>query len=72
MARDIDNARARAVGQGEIREAEVDRDPALLFFLQAVGVVPRQRLNERSLAMVDMTGSTDDRMSDLRRHRIRR
>ena len=71
MARDINDTRSGAIGQREIREAEIDRDPALLFLLEAVGVVPGQRLDERGLAVVDVTGSTDDRMSDLRRHRLR-
>src|SRR5579872_5588811 len=71
MPRDIDDARARSVGQREIREAEIDRDPALLLFLQAVGVVAGQRLDERGLAMIDVTGSADDRVSDLR-HGLRR
>ena len=64
MAGDVDDARARAVGQGEVGEAQVDRDPALLFFLEAVGVLAGQRLDQRGLAMVDMTGGADDGVGD--------
>ena len=78
MARDIDDAGAGAVGQREIGEAEIDRDPALLFFLQPIGVLPGERLDERGLAVIDMTGGTDDRVSDcdaivrmLHRHELR-
>jgi len=69
MARDIDHARARPVPEGEIREPEVDRDAALLLLLEAVGVLPGERLDQRGLAMVDMTGGADNRMGNLRSHR---
>src|SRR5712692_7884780 len=40
MARDVDHARARPVPEGEIREPEVDRDAALLLFLETVVIRP--------------------------------
>src|SRR5260370_28024003 len=68
MARDVDHARARPVPEGEIREPQVDRDAALLLFLETVGILPGERLDQRGLAMVDMAGGADNRMGDLRSH----
>ena len=48
------------VGQGRVREAEVDRDPPLLLLLEAVGVGAGERAHERALAVVDVAGGTDD------------
>src|SRR3954463_12499298 len=59
VARDVDDGQARAVGQLERRVAEIDRDAALALLRQPVGVLPRQRLDERGLAVVDVTGGTD-------------
>ena len=64
MAGDVDHARARAVGQGEVGEAEIDRNPALLFFLEAVGVLAGERLDQRGLAVIDMAGGADDGVGD--------
>ena len=61
VARNVDDARARAVGQIEMGKAEIDRDAALLFFLEAVGVLAGQRLDQAGLAVVDMAGGADDR-----------
>src|SRR6266851_5725423 len=69
MARDVDHARARPVPEREIREPEVDRDAALLLFLETVGILAGERLDQRGLAMVDMAGGADNRMGDLRSHR---
>src|SRR5216683_2371373 len=69
MARDVDHARARPVPEREIREPEVDRNAALLLFLETVGILISERLDQRGLAMVDMTGGADNRMGDLRSHR---
>ena len=43
VAGDVDDAGASAVGQREVGEAEIDRNPALLFLLEAVGVLPGER-----------------------------
>jgi hypothetical protein len=60
VAGDVDDAGARALGQREVGEAEVDRNPALFFFLEAVGVLAGERLDQRRLAVIDMTGGADD------------
>ena len=56
---DVDDREARAVGQLERRVAEVDRDPALVLLGQPVGVLAGQRLDERRLAVVDVTRGAD-------------
>ena len=56
---DVDDGELRAVGQFERRVAEVDRDAALALLRQPVGVLARQRLDERRLAVVDVTGGAD-------------
>ncbi len=43
-----------------VGEAEVDRDPALLLFLQAVGVGAGERAHEGALPVVDVAGRPDD------------
>src|SRR5262245_28661249 len=58
----VDDPGASAIGQGEIRESEIDRDAALLFLLQAVGILARERLDQSGLAMIDMTGGADNRV----------
>ena len=55
----VDDREARAVRQLERGIAEVDRDPALVLLRQPVGVLARQRLDERRLAVVDVTRGTD-------------
>ena len=69
VAGDVDDAGAGAVGQREVGEAEVDRNPALLFFLEPVGVLAGERLDERGLAVIDMTGGADDGVSGGGSHR---
>src|SRR5690606_11910982 len=44
---------------------EVDRHPALDFLLEAVGIDAGQRLHERRLAVVDVSGGADDDGLDL-------
>ena len=44
----------------QVREAEVDGDPALLFFLQAVGVGAGEGADQRALPMVDVARGADD------------
>ena len=53
------NARFSAVDL-EVREPEVDGDPALLLFLQPVGIDAGQRAHERALAVIDVAGRADD------------
>ena len=40
--------------------AQFNRHTALLFFRQAVGVDPCERLDQRSFAMVNVSSSSDD------------
>ncbi len=56
---DVDDREARAVGQLERCVAEIDRDPALVLLGQPVGVLAGQRLDERRLAVVDVTRRAD-------------
>ena len=49
-----------------VREAEVDRDPALLLLLEPVGIGAGERLDERALAVVDVAGGPDDEGAQLR------
>jgi len=64
MSGHIDHAGAAAVGQVEVGEAQIDRDAALFLFLQAIGVVPGERLDQRGLAVIDMTRGADDRVGN--------
>ena len=41
-------------------KAQVDRDAALLLFLEAVGILAGQRFDERRLAVIDVPGRADD------------
>ena len=41
-------------------ETEINRDSAALFFFEAVGIRPRQRLHERRLAVIDVAGCADN------------
>ena len=59
VPRDVDHGEARAVGQLERRVAEVDRDAALVLLGQPIGVLARQRLDERRLAVVDVACGSD-------------
>ena len=50
-----------AAGVGfAVSKAQIDRDAALLFFRQAIGVDAGQRFDERCFAVVDMAGGGDD------------
>jgi hypothetical protein len=56
---DVDEAETD-IPQIEEREPEVDGDAPALFFLEAVGVRPGQRLDQRGLAVVNVAGRADD------------
>ncbi len=71
MAGHVHQTRARAAGQGEIGEAEVDGDPALFFLFEAVGFLPGQSFDERGLAVINVAGGADNRMRDRRSHAAR-
>jgi hypothetical protein len=51
---------ARVPSPRRMREAQVDRDAALLLFLQAIRVRSGERADERRLAVVDVPGGPDD------------
>jgi hypothetical protein len=38
-----------------VREAQIDGDAAAFFFFEAVGINPGQSLDQRGLAMVDVS-----------------
>jgi hypothetical protein len=48
------------VADGQVGEADVNRDAALFFFLEAVGVHARERAHERRLAVIYVPGCADD------------
>ena len=56
---DVDEADLEVVAR-QMREAQVDRDAALLLLAPAIAVDTGQRLDQRRLAVVDMAGSADD------------
>ncbi len=64
VAGHVDERQLRPVRQLERRVAEVDRDAALLLGRQPVGVLARQRLDERRLAVVDVARGADGQWHD--------
>ena len=65
VAGDIDDADLEGVvsgrsGEGEVSEAELDGDAALLFFGEAVRVGAGESLDEGGLAVVDVAGGSDN------------
>ncbi len=61
VAGDVDDAE-RNVIEDELREAELDRDSALLFFRQPIRLCAGERTDERGLAVIDMAGSGESEM----------
>ena len=59
MAGNVDDT-GRRVARIEMREAEIDRDAALALLLEPVGVDTGQRFDQRRLAVIDVTGGTED------------
>jgi len=51
------------VAEIQVRKAEVDADPALLLFLEAIGVDAGERPDQRGLAVVDVTGGSQDELA---------
>ena len=72
VARDVDDAHRAAARQLEAREAELDGDAALLLLGQAVGVGAGQRLDQRGLAVIDVTGGAEDERGHVRARSVRR
>jgi hypothetical protein len=44
----------------EVGKAKVDRDAASLLIRQSIRIDPRQRVNKRALAVIDMTSRAND------------
>ena len=59
VARHIDKSDAD-VPEIEIRKTDIDRNAAALLFRQSIRVDPRQCAHQRRLAVIDVTGGTDD------------
>ena len=64
MAGDVDKSQVKRIPVGgtniHVGEAEIDRDSAALFFLEAVGVDAGESLDQRGLPVIDMPGRPDD------------
>ena len=60
VAGDIDKSQAQGGCEFEVREAQIDGDAAAFFLLQPVGVDARERLDERGLAVIDVSRRPDD------------
>ena len=60
VARDDHDAGDGPVRQCEVREPQLDRDPAALLLAQPIGVDPSERADERGLPVVDVARGPDD------------
>ena len=60
VAGDVDEVELGAVGQRQMRVADIDRHPAPLLLGQPVRIDPGQRPEQRRLAVVDVAGGPDD------------
>ena len=60
MARYVDHADHAAVGQLERRKPQVNRNTALLLFLEAVSVDAGELVDQDRLAVVDVSSCADD------------
>ena len=60
VAGHVDDAGPFAARQVQVGEAQVDGDAAFFFFLEPVGVLAGQGLEQRGLAVVDVAGGPDD------------
>ena len=63
VARHVDHRQA-VIADLQRREAQVDRDPALLLGRQAVGVDAGQGPHQRRLAVVDVAGGADHEVAN--------
>jgi hypothetical protein len=60
VAGDIHDRDPAAAREIEVGEAEVDRHPTTLLFLEAIGIDGGQRFDERRLSMIDMARGADN------------
>src|SRR4051812_8572549 len=59
MTRNVDKGEVHVLGL-QVREPEIDRDPALLLLLEPVRIRAGECADESALPVVDVPGSTDD------------
>ena len=52
----VHDAQPAAAGEGQLGEAQLDADAPLLLLLEPVGVAAGEGLDERGLAVVDVSG----------------
>ena len=62
MAGNVHNAGLGAVRPVQVGKAQLDGDAPLLFLLKPVGFNACQGLDQQGLAVVNVTGGTDDNM----------
>ena len=60
MSRHVDNPCPVAVWKVEVGKSKIDRDPSSLLFFPSVCISSCQRLDQRRLSMVNMTGCSYD------------
>ena len=64
MAWDIDKAHANCAavwrGEFEVGKSDIDGDAAPFFFFQAIGINARQGFDQGGLAVIDMSGGSND------------
>ena len=73
MAGDVNESQANLVAIGrwqlEVGKSNVNRDAAALLLFETIGVDAGESLNQRGLAVVDMSGGADDYRLHLRQYR---
>ena len=60
MARHINKAQHMAALEVDIGKSRLDGQATLLFFRQAVGIDPGERLDQQRLAVIHVAGGGDD------------
>ena len=69
VTRDIDHSDLKGVigglrhREGEMRKAQLDRHAAFLFLGEAIGIGPGESVNKGGLAVVNVTGGSDDKVA---------
>src|SRR6266545_3570528 len=66
MTGDVHNPRSFTMRQIEKGKAQIDRNAARLFFLKAIGILSSESLDETGLAVIDMSGGSNDPVHVLR------
>lgn len=61
----VDETDLTSGGRRVFRVPQIDRESALAFFLESIGIRSRQRFDEARLSMVDMARGADHRAEDL-------